>query len=115
MGDDETKLAVPLEVVPGGDDLVNRLLKISEDDGVDAFVIGVPMPVGDRAPSKQQKRTEHFIDTLKKCTEKSVFTVDEQYTSAESKRIQNDMGSNVEEDALAAMLILQQYFDQMVT
>jgi RNase H-fold protein (predicted Holliday junction resolvase) len=37
--------------------------------------------------------------------------VDEKYTSAEARRLRED-GSREDEDALAAMLLLQSYLDQ---
>ena len=111
LGDDETKIASPLEVIPriGAE---KKIASIVKDDGVDVLVVGVPLSAGEFHGGDQQKLTEAFIDELKK-SGYDVRTSDERYTSVESRRLQEEYGADAPEDALAAMLILQSYFSEM--
>ncbi|MFA6522471.1 MAG: Holliday junction resolvase RuvX [Patescibacteria group bacterium] len=111
LGDDETKIASPLEVIPR-EGAEKKIASIVKDDGVDVLVVGLPLSAGEFHGEKQQKLTEAFIDELKK-SGYDVRTCDERYTSAESRRLQHEYGADAPEDALAAMLILQSYFSEM--
>lgn len=108
LGDDETRLAVPLEVIES-DRIVEMIKKAVADKEIDAVVIGLPNVDGGSA---QLEKTKEFAEFLKTELKIPVHTIDESFTSVESQRIQSEQGSNVPEDALAAMLILQSYFDQ---
>lgn len=111
LGDNETKLATPLEVIPGGDDLAGRIAELVRAEGIDEIVIGVPGEAGDFHDGTQAKKVRGFIEELKGMIEAPIYTVDEQFTTAESRRLEEEYGATAPEDALAAMLILQSYFD----
>lgn len=114
LGDDESHLATPAEVITNDDRLLVRLAELVRDEGIEAIVIGVPLPTGEHHSGEQLKKTRAFADELRRVVSVPVHEVDEKYTSSESRRIQKEMGSHVPEDALAAMLILQAYLDELV-
>lgn len=105
LGDDETNIAAPLEVIENSDDLLVRLATMIEQENIDSVIVGLP-------PQRQGEVTKEFVQELKKVVKVPVHLEDESYSSAESRRIQQEHGSDVEEDALAAMLILQGYLDR---
>lgn len=112
IGDDESNIASPAEVLfPDGDE-IQKIVTLIDTEGIEAVVVGVPEPVGNFHSSKQKKIVEDFIDRLRAKIDQPIFTTDERFTSVESQRIQKETGTKAAEDALAAMLILQQYFDQ---
>ncbi len=108
IGDDETKIASPLEVVSSIDD-ITKLIAL---EGVEAMVVGIPMKTGEHHSSDQLDKTKAFIEELKKNTNVPVYEVDERHTTAEANRLIDEQGAQADEDALAAMVILQEYFDK---
>ncbi|MEK7665334.1 MAG: Holliday junction resolvase RuvX [Patescibacteria group bacterium] len=113
LGDDEVKVAVPLDVVRHeGERTAILLAELVKRERVDAVVVGVPLSAGEAPPSEQEKKTLAFIDALRLLISVPVYEEDERYTSSESSRIKREHGSNVSEDALAATMILQAFFDR---
>lgn len=113
IGDDETNLAAPLEVIKNeGEITVNLLAKRIRNEDIDAIVVGVPVADGAHHGPEQFEKTKRFMDRLKLQVTVPMFEEDERYTSAESQRIRRETGSRVEEDALAAMVILQSFFNR---
>lgn len=105
MGDNVTKIAAPLEVIKNDDVFLVYLADMIEQEDIDAVIVGMP-------PQQQGEVTKEFIQQLKNVISVPVHTEDESYSSAESQRLQDEFGSRVEEDALAAMLILQSFLDK---
>lgn len=112
IGDDETSIAFPFDVIPGGDDAVARIAAIAKQEGAESLVAGLPMPVEAHHTDAQLQLTMAFVARLGEETGLPVFVVDEQFSSAEARRVQKEYGAQAQEDALAAMLILQAYFDE---
>ncbi len=112
LGDDVSYIAVPFELIPGGPDAVSRVVKMAKNEGIDAFVVGLPIPTDAHQKHDQLERTAAFANELLKVSGLPVHVVDEQFSSAEARRVQADYGATASEDELAAMLILQAYFDQ---
>ena len=104
IGDDETKFAAPLEVLENKEDADLTIQRMVSSERIDAIVIGMPQ-------QEQGEITRIFIAKLKSLLKVPIHQVDEAFTSVESKRLQDETGSKVAEDALAAMLILQSYLD----
>lgn len=111
VGDDGARVAVPFLVIPGGEDVVARILDIAGKEGIEGFVVGVAIPE-EYQREDQVERTMAFVALLKKGSPRPVHLVDEQFTSAEARRVRAESGAQVAEDALAAMLILQAYLDE---
>ncbi len=113
FGDSDVHVAVPLDVVPNlGDATVQIFARRVKSDDVDLIVVGVPLSTGDHHNAKQLEKTRVFIKKLEGAVSIPVVEEDESYTTAESIRLQREEGSQAEEDALAAMLILQAYMDR---
>ena len=114
VGDDGSYVAVPFELVAGGDDAVARLVELTKREGVDAFVVGLPIPTEAHQSEEQLERTMKFVNELAAASGLPVKVVDEQFTSAEARRMQREYGAQASEDEIAAMLILQAYFDEEI-
>lgn len=115
MGDEGARLASPWKSIPypeNDEALVQWLADVALQEAIDQFVVGVPM-FADGTPSKQGERHLAFVKLLQETTSLPVQVVDESFTSKESLRIQREEGTSVTEDALSAMLILQEYFDRL--
>ena len=113
IGEDGSGIAVPFDVIPGGEDAVQRIAKLCKDEAIDEIVAGIPIPAAHHS-DEQLKKTLHFINLLSDAAERPVHVVDEQFSSAEARRVQKEYGATAKEDALAAMLILQAYLDDLV-
>ncbi|OGL67178.1 hypothetical protein A2856_03905 [Candidatus Uhrbacteria bacterium RIFCSPHIGHO2_01_FULL_63_20] len=115
FGDSTVGVAVPLDVVPNrGEETIQAFaMRVSAED-IDVIVVGVPLSTGGHHSSAQLDKTRAFIKALEAAISIPVVEEDESYTTAESIRLQREEGSDAEEDALAAMLIVQQYLNNRV-
>ena len=114
LGDTASKIAVPLEVVyKQGDEAVRDVLKVIKSDGMEGIVIGIPSAVATHTNQKQIDIVRAFITELQKQTSIPIFEEDEAFTTAESQRLMSDEGAIADEDALAAMIIVQSYMNRM--
>ena len=113
FGDSSVRVAVPLEVISNeGATTIDLLVHRVNEENIDRIVVGVPLPQGNHS-SVQLEKTRSFIASLAQATDVQVVEEDESFTSAESIRLQKEDHSRVDEDALAAMLIVQAYIDQL--
>lgn len=112
VGDDASGIALPFGVIAGGDDAPARIAQLVNDEGIEALVAGLPMPVEAFHTEDQLNLTMAFITQVADVTELPVHVVDEQFSSAEARRMQREFGAEAPEDAIAAMLILQAYLDE---
>ncbi len=110
IGDDESKIASPIDIIENKNCL-EVIKKIVQDEFIDIIVIGIPERTGEYHSEDQENITKDFIENLK-ILNIPIKTVGEQYTSVESQKLQSE-GSEVGEDALAAMLILQEYLNNL--
>lgn len=106
LGDGETKITTPLEVVPFKD-AEAQLTRVIKSEAIDAIVIGKPVHMKHVEQEEARLSFVTFLTTLKPVTE-----VDERYTTKESRAMQAD-GYPGEEDAIAAQLILDAYFAEL--
>lgn len=113
LGDTDLRVASPLEVWSHGGDreaLVARLLAFAAEEDVGIVVLGVPVKQ-DGSDTEQGARHREFANLLEATGEFPVVIVNEAFTSKEGQRLQQEYGLRAEEDALAAMLIIQEYFE----
>jgi putative holliday junction resolvase len=113
LGDSGSRVSVPLEVIQNDDRLLVRLAELVRDEGIDEIVVGVPLPVGEQTGSKQLDVTRAFIEDVRRVVSVPIHESDERHTSFMSQQLRKEEGSRVQEDALAAMMILQSYLDAM--
>ena len=114
IGDDGSHVAVPLELIAGGADAATRLTALAKQEGIQAFVVGLPIPTEAHQSNAQLELTMTFVNQLAKVSGLPVAVVDEQFSSVEARRIQREYGAKASEDEIAAMLILQAYFDEQM-
>ena len=113
FGDSGARVAVPLEVIRNeGDVTIEELVRRVKEEDIDLVVVGVPLPQGNHS-GVQLEKTRKFIDTLAQAVSVPVVEEDESFTSVESVRLQQEFNAQADEDALAAMLIVQSYIDQL--
>ncbi len=116
MGDTDLCIASPLEVWKheGNEEtLISRFLVFADKEDAGGIVVGIPKnSLGE--DTKRGMVHRRFVARLKARTSLPVFEVDESFTSSESRRLQREFGSDVPEDALAAMLILEEYFSTLI-
>ena len=113
FGDSGARVAVPLEVIRNeGDVTIEALVRRVKEEDIDLVVVGVPLPQGNHS-GVQLEKTRKFIDTLAQAVSVPVVEEDESFTSVESVRLQQEFNAQADEDALAAMLIVQSYIDQL--
>ena len=108
IGDDGGRVAVPFGVVFGG---LAEVLDVIKTEQVEALVVGLAIPEAHQS-DVQLERTLDFTKKLREASGLPVHMVDEQFSSAEARRVQKEYGAKASEDALAAMIILQAYFDE---
>ena len=114
FGDSDARVAVPLDVVQNaGADTLRVFSERVKTEDIDIIVVGVPLSTGGHHSPEQLERTRAFIKQLESVVSVPVVEEDESYTTAESIRLQREEGSKAEEDALAAMLIVQGYLDKL--
>jgi putative Holliday junction resolvase len=111
FGDSETGVALPLEVIrnDGAKTVADLAARVKSED-FEKIVVGVPLATGGHHGPEQLEKTRKFIGLLKDKVSVPIEEEDESYTSSESIRLQREEGAEAAEDALAAMLILEQYF-----
>ena len=113
FGDSSARVAVPLEVIRNeGDVTIQELVRRVKEEDIDLVVVGVPLPQGNHS-GVQLEKTRKFIETLAQAVSVPVVEEDESFTSVESVRLQQEFNAQADEDALAAMLIVQSYIDQL--
>jgi putative transcription antitermination factor YqgF len=112
VGDDGSHVAVPFELIAGGLDAAERISALAKREGLEAFVVGLPIPTEAHQSEEQLEKTMVFVNQLADASGMPVYVVDEQFSSAEARRIQREYGAKASEDEIAAMLILQAYFDE---
>jgi len=112
LGDSETNVAVPLDVIQNTDPLYQTIADLIKSEAIDQVVVGVPLSTTDGPGSPQLEKTRQFIQELRHVVSIPIHEEDERYTTTESIRLQREEGASAEDDALAAMLILQAYLDQ---
>lgn len=114
FGDTETRVAVPFEVIRArAEEALNALVSLIKEESIDQLVIGMPGAVGSHTNEEQQARVRGFMKALQSKINLPIAEEDESFTTAESIRLMKEERAGAEEDALAAMLILQSYLDRI--
>ena len=114
VGDDESRFALPLETIPnkGFDQLTIDLKRFIASEGIDALVIGVPT-LG-ATFGGQRLKIEAVIEEFRSCIAIPIHINDESFSSRQAQQLMRDKSSapQTDEHAIAAMLILQSFFDK---
>lgn len=108
IGDDEVKIASPYSVV----NTKEGILDIIKKEEIDCLVVGKPVSmVNPDFPIS--KKFGRFIDFLKKNTDAKIELLDERLSSKAADALAGDKKTKASRDEIAAMLILQQFFDNI--
>lgn len=106
MAEEEVKIANPLKTVNGVKEVVDTV----QEEEVDVVVIGVPFK-----PHGQDKEVnpefQKFLREVQENIKAEVVTVDERLSSKSADSLDKGGHGRTERDAVAAMVILQQYLD----
>jgi len=111
MGETDANLATPFGVVKNSDNVLQELADLISLEGVSKVIVGVPYDE-EMELSKQAEEVMLFVDTLKEKIIVPLETIDERFSTAQAKRLMLDDDIKGEDDAIAAMTIVQSYLDQ---
>lgn len=118
--DDTTNLALPLEVVPNTSltAVLDRIKSVCQAHQIDRVVIGVPISLKAEQrqtfwrqkdlQNEQMKTVLRFVEWLQANLDLPIEVEDERLSTKQANR----MGAKGDDDAVAAMLILQTYLDK---
>jgi putative holliday junction resolvase len=114
FGESNIGVAVPLDVLTnhGKEQCVESIKQKVQADDIEKIIVGVPLSQGEHHSDTQLKKVRAFIVDLKEVLSIPIEEEDESYTTTESIRLQKEEGADAQEDALAAMIIVQSYLDR---
>ena len=107
LGDSETRLASPFCVVAQ----VSEVIDIINKEKIDYLIIGQPIKMSG-ASDEFTEGFEDFLDFIKNNCDIPVELIDERLTSKAADALSGTKKTKAARDSLAAMLILQSYFDK---
>jgi len=110
IGDMETKIASPFKILENTSKLLDDLKAICKDENISKIVIGVPIGLKG-VKSEQYEQVVAFSDKLSQALGLEVIPQDENLTSTYAQRLLAGTKAKGKDDAVAAMIILQSYFD----
>lgn len=117
VGDSDTKLAFPFRTISNTSrvDLLQAIENVITEENIKQLVVGEPLAAHTSNPLFEASRgaTQEFAKQLESATSLPVFLVDERFTTEQAKQLQKS-GSEASDHELAAMLILQTYFDKSI-
>ena len=124
FGDSRTGLAgtdwtgsitVPLPRIESRDqaEVIRQILALCAEREAEALVVGMPLTL-DGTPGERARRTQEFVDRLRKATSLPVETVDESHTTDEAHERLKMGGMKAKKrkdfaDSVAALVILERF------
>ena len=109
LGDSEVKLATPFKVASS----LEEVLQVIKDEEIEKIVIGKPLSISNYQLVISSKDFNLFLENLKKSINIPVTMIDERLSSKAADALTGHSDVKTERDAVAAMVILQSYFDQL--
>jgi len=103
LGNSETKIASPLGVVATIDDIK----KVIAQEKIEHLVIGEPVN------DKMNESFLSFVKEIKKEVSLPIDFIDERFSSQAADSLDPNARKEGNRDAMAAMIILQSYFDRL--
>lgn len=108
LGDSETGMASPYGIVASFDDVLNVIKK----EEVEKIILGKPMMLSGGDENLMTGFVK-FVEKLKKKINLPIDLIDERLSSKAADALVGDKKTKAGRDAVAAMLILQSYFDKI--
>jgi len=105
-GDSSAKLALPFGVVFS----LNEVLKVAKEEGIEKVIIGEPKSMS--GGENLAETFNRFVDKLKKNLNVEIELIDERLSSKAADNLTGSKKEKAPRDAVAAMIILQSYFDK---
>jgi putative holliday junction resolvase len=112
IGDIETKIASPFKILENTANLLDDLKAVCQTEKIDKIVLGVPVGLKG-VKSEQYEQVIFFSDKLKQALGIEVIQQDENLSSSYAQRLLQGTKAKGKDDAVAAMLVLQSFFDGM--
>ena len=109
IGDSETKLAMPFNVVKNIDEVVT----IINDEEIEEIVIGAPLTMNNEL-GHMKTEVDQFIKLLESKINLPIIIIDERLSSKGADALVGNKKTKADRDAIAAMIILQTFFDRSV-
>ena len=107
LGDSLTKIATPFKVVGN----IDEIIKVVKDEKVDIVIVGKPLKMKNEK-LKMQNEFLDFLSILESRLDVPIKTIDERLSSKAADALTGDKKTKASQDAVAAMLILQNYLDK---
>ena len=107
FGDSENKTATPLGVVYD----IEGIIRIVKSEEIDEIVLGNPLSIADHS-LPLSKDFENFVSAFKEKVNLPINFIDERFSSLAADALDGNKKTKASRDAVAAMLILQQFFDE---
>ncbi|MCH2142576.1 MAG: Holliday junction resolvase RuvX [Phycisphaerales bacterium] len=113
-GDTTTTTCFPLEVlhIQRGDALIKAVANASREQGADAIVLGLPINM-DGTEGPRAVLTREFGACVAEATDLPVHYIDERLTSYEAEHRLRGQRHGPESDALAALILLEEFMSGM--
>jgi putative holliday junction resolvase len=122
IADTQTRIAMPLSVVAGRNDVTRdakNVADLGQVEDADCFVVGLPLNMSDdgETDSLQTSLTRRFAAELERLSRKPVHLQDERLSSYAAEEVLQEAGVSQKKrkhltDMIAAQKILQAYLDQ---
>jgi putative Holliday junction resolvase len=108
LGDSVSRLATPFKVVAGLEDV----FKVIRDEEIDEIVIGAPISLGTGLAGFSRAYSD-FVAELEDKAGIPINRIDERLTSKHADSLSGDKKTKAARDAIAAMIILESFFERM--
>jgi len=112
ISDTATKMASPLEIVRTDNSSIDRIKYLIKQEDIDTVVVGLPLNA-ESQETDQSQITWKFVQELADKLEIPVETYEERMTTLSAKKMMQAGGMKGEDDAIAAMVMLQTYLDSL--
>jgi putative Holliday junction resolvase len=108
LGDSASGLSLPYQIIKNKNwqELISEIKKLCQAEKIEQIVVGLPKQKT-TTDTQQTSVVRDFISYLEKELTVMVNVYDESYTSAQAQKL----GVTGDDDAVAAMIMLQSYLD----
>lgn len=121
--DTEQSMALPLDIIPhtSKQEVLEKINNICQENSIEKIVVGVPVSLSNGKKdfireigleNKQMKEVLGFIDWLKQNIHLPIEMEDERLSTKLASNMMKGEMKGEDDDAVAAMLILQSYLDR---
>lgn len=111
FGDTESGFASPYKIIKDAtwENLFNELSIICQKEWIGKIIVGSPLHDQSQFSGVQLDKIQKFIDHLQEKIDLPIEIVDESFSTGQAKKL---IGNKGDDDAVAAMILLQSYFDR---